>query len=194
MALLTPTLEALGASYPHLNVEVIQREPEAALEQTHMRDIDLVVAEQYPHRSVREFNELDSRPLNEDPVMLAVRPESTIQSIKDAAEASWVMESRENASRGWAQHVCRTAGFEPRVTFEFNDVRAHIDLVERGLAVALLPGFAWSGTTPRVRLIELPNLPHRTVFTSARRDMAKRPAIEAVRCALEESARQVKLL
>lgn len=194
MALLTPTLEALATSYPLLEVEVLQREPEAALEHTRLRDVDLVVAEQYPHRAVREFHELDSRPLNEDPVMLAVRPESDIQSIADAAQAPWVMESPSNASRSWAQHVCRTAGFEPRVTFEFDDVRAHIDLVERGLAVALLPGFAWAGTIPRVRLIELPNLPHRRVFTSARRDSARRPAIEAVRQALEESARQVKLL
>ncbi|WP_129659301.1 LysR substrate-binding domain-containing protein [Rothia uropygialis] len=194
MALLTDTLEALSGRYPDLRVEALQREPEAALEHTHMRDVDLVVAEQYPHHAVREFPELDSRPLNEDPVMLAVAPESDVYSIADAARSPWVMESKSNASRSWAEHVCRTAGFEPHVRFEFDDVRAHIDLVECGLAVALLPGFAWAGSTPRVRLIELPNLPHRHVFTSARRDMARRPAIEAVRHALEESAAKVKLL
>lgn len=194
MALLTGTLRNLADQYPGLKVEVLQREPEAALENTHMRYVDLVVAEQYPHHAVREFADLDSRPLNEDPVMLAVAPESDVYSIADAARSPWVMESKSNASRSWAEHVCRSAGFEPDVRFEFDDVRAHIDLVECGLAVALLPGFAWSGSTPRVRLIELPNFPHRHVFTSARRDMASRPATEAVRRALEESAQDVKLL
>ncbi len=194
MALLTDTLEALAETHPDLKVEVLQREPEAALEHTYMRDVDLVIAEQYPHHAVREFAELDSRPLNEDPVMLAVAPESEVYSIADAANAPWVMETRSNASRSWAEHVCRSAGFEPDVRFEFDDVRTHIDLVECVQAVGLLPGFAWAGSTPRVRLIELPNLPHRRVFTSARRDMAQRPAIEAVRRALEISAMKVKLL
>ena len=96
--------------------------------------------------------------------------------------------------------MCRSAGFEPEIRYEFGDVRMHAQLVAAGLAVALLPGFATAelaeqapGRPSPIRLVPLPGEPTRNVFTSARRDMAPRPAIEAVRAALESEARQLRL-
>ena len=190
-ALLPEALGRLAQENPELTVQVLQREPEAALSHSHTREVDLVVAEQYPHHAVRQFPELDSRPLTRDPVRLAVPAAAQISSIREAADWPWVMETRRNASRSWAEHVCRSAGFEPEVRYEFGDVRMHRDLVSAGRAVALLPGFALAGCTPStegITLIDLPGCPTRHIFTSARRDMAPRPGIEAVRHALEQSA------
>lgn len=191
-ALLEATGAILDRRHPEIVLEVLQREPEAALAQTRLREVDLVVAEQYPHHAVKQFPELDSRPLLDDAIHLAVPAGSPVRTVAQARDLPWVMEPRGNASRSWAEHVCRSAGFEPQVRYEFGDVRAHADLVAQGRAMALLPTLAWAGQSLPLRLVELPHRPHRDVFTSARRDMAPRPGIEAVRRCLEEAARALR--
>lgn len=187
-ALLPRALDLLARRHPLVRVHVVQREPEAALAQTQLREVDLVVAEQYPHHAVAQFPEVDSRRLLRDPVRLAVPGGSDVASPAQAAHLPWAMEPAGNASRDWALHVCRSAGFEPEVRFEFDDVRAHADLVAAGHAVSLLPWLACVNAPAGIRWVPLPGDPHREVFTSARRDMAPRPAIEAVRSCLHDAA------
>jgi DNA-binding transcriptional LysR family regulator len=77
--------------------------------------------------------------------------------------------------------LCRRAGFEPDVRFETADLQAHIRLIESGNAVAILPDLVWAGREPSVRLLELPEAPRRTVFTSVRAGSRERPSIVACR-------------
>lgn len=194
LTLIPEVLRELRTSHPHLRVEVAQYEPERGLYETWARSFDLVVAEQYPGHAARHFEGLDRRALLNDPIQLGVPPAGEFDGItrlEDTAELSWVMEPHPAASRHWAEQACRSAGFEPDVRYETADLQAHIQLVESGNAVALLPGLVHGRTSPRVRLVDLPGAPLRTIFTAARSSAAAHPAVEAVRGALTEEARRV---
>lgn len=187
LGIVPQTLTALSATYPQLRVEVTQREPESALASVWEREFDLVIAEQYPRHHATKHSELDREMLCFDSLRLATAPGSGIRSIGDAAQIPWVMEPRGTASRHWAEQTCRSAGFEPDVRFETADLQAHIRLVESGNAAAILPDLVWAGEEPFLQMVELPDSPRRTVFTSARVASAAQPTIEACRRTLKDS-------
>ncbi|HET6270478.1 MAG TPA: LysR family transcriptional regulator [Arthrobacter sp.] len=195
LALMPDALTRMSSSYPQVRVEMTQREPETALHETWARDFDLVIAEQYPGHAAPRHAELDRVPLTSDAIRLAVPPPSpdrpAIRNLADTAGLAWVMEPRGAASRHWAEQACRSAGFEPDVRFETADLQAQIRLIESGNAVALMPDLVWTGRETSAQLLDLPNHPHRTVFTSVRRSGAKRPAILAAREILASTAASI---
>jgi DNA-binding transcriptional LysR family regulator len=115
----------------------------------------------------------------------------SIGSLAGTAGLAWVMEPEGTASRQWATQLCRSAGFEPDVRFETADLIAHIRLIQSGNAVGILPDLVWAGEQPTVRLIDLPDAPHRTIFSAARLSSAGRPGVVAVRDALGRAVLQV---
>lgn len=196
LAILPQTLRRIRAEHPRLRVEVVQHEPEAGLGETWARGFDLVIAEQYPGHAAAHFAGLDREPLTRDPIRLALPLAGAegsaafdrVNALADAASLPWVMEPRPAASRHWAEQACRSAGFEPDVRYETADLQAHVRLVESGNAMALLPGLVHVGADHRLRHIDLPGVPHRTVFTAARESSADHPAVTAVRAALRQEA------
>ena len=188
LALLPQTLTVMARDHPQVRVEMVQHEPEAALHRTSTRDFDLVVAEQYPGHATAWHEGLDHRPLVRDPIRLAVPLGSGIGSLADAANEPWVLEPRGAASRHWAEQQCRLAGFEPDVRYESADLEVHMRLVESGHAVAMLPDLVWSGRPAPGRTIVPAGSPSREVFTAARTSGAARPAVVALRAALEAAA------
>lgn len=193
LALLPGTLRRLRSLHPQLRVEMTQREPEIALRETWARDFDLVVAEQYPDHAVEHFPDMEHAPLILDPLRLAVPlgddpAFERIRTLHDAASVPWVMEPAPAASRHWALQLCRQADFEPDVRYESADLQSHLQLIEAGLAVAVLPGILGGYRAPNVRWIDLPRGPHRQIFTALRRSTVHHPAAQAVRRALEAEA------
>lgn len=196
LALMPDALTAMNRDYPEVRVEMVQREPERALYETFARDFDLVIAEQYPGHAAPRHAELDHVPLTQDAIRLAVprageRAVTDITTVADAADVAWVMEPRGAASRHWAEQACRRAGFEPDVRYETADLQAQIRLIESGNAVALMPDLVWTGRSVPVRLLDLDEDPRRSIFTSARRAGALRPAVLALRDVLGRAAASV---
>ena len=126
-----------------------------------------------------------------DAIRLAVSAQEhpALASVAAARDVPWVMEPRGAASRHFAEQQCRIAGFEPDVRFETADLQAHVRLVATGNAVAFLPDLIWSGVDATgCRLIELPDNPRRTVFTSARSAGGEFPAVAEHRDVLAQVA------
>jgi DNA-binding transcriptional LysR family regulator len=195
LALMPGALTAMTRDYPDVRVEMVQREPETALYETFARDFDLVIAEQYPGHAAPRHAELDHVPLTEDAIRLAHRGDAGVRAREgdgEAAATAWVMEPRGAASRHWAEQACRRAGFEPDVRYETADLQAQIRLIESGNAVALMPDLVWTGRSVPVRLLDLGESPRRSIFTSARRAGARRPAVLAVRDVLGRAASDVR--
>lgn len=199
LAILPGALGQLRQQHPHLRVEMSQQEPERALHETAARNFDLVVAEQYPGHAARHFENLDRRTLTHDALRLAlpatdpteVSEFDRVIRIEDAAHLPWVMEPVGAASRHWAEQACRTAGFEPDVRYETADLQAHVQLVESGNAVALLPDLVWAQRRRGLRIADLPGAPVRTVFTAMRHSSERNPAILAVRECLHDQAQSL---
>ncbi|WP_104165477.1 LysR family transcriptional regulator [Arthrobacter sp. SX1312] len=196
LALMPDALTAMTLDYPDVRVEMVQREPETALYETFARDFDLVIAEEYPGHAAPRHPELDHVALTQDAIQLAVpmagHRHAGIASVAEAAGAAWVMEPRGAASRHWAEQACRRAGFEPDVRYETADLQAQIRLIESGNAVALMPELVWTGRDVPVQLLDLAEDPRRSIFTSARRAGARRPAVLAVREVLGRAAADVR--
>ncbi|WP_022886820.1 LysR family transcriptional regulator [Glaciibacter superstes] len=196
-AVIPQALTLLADEFPELRVEITEREPEAGLFEVSARDFDLVIAEQYPGHTRAHLPDLDRVNLATDALRFAVPRRNvgrlTAATLQDAAAVPWVMEPLGTASRQWATQLCRSAGFEPDVRFETADLVAHIRLIQSGNAVGILPDLVWAGQKPTVRLRALPDNPHRTVFTAARRSSAGRPGVLAVRDALSRAVALVAL-
>lgn len=191
LALMPEVLGMMRREHPEVRVEMVQAEPERALYETWTREFDVVVAEQYPSHAAAHHPDLDRRRLITDAIRLAVPPgpeHASIASLHDARDLPWVMEPRGAASRHWDEQLCRQEGFEPDVRFATADLQAQTRLVESGNAVALMPDLMWAAGRSPCRLVDLPGGPRRTVFTSIRGSSAHRPAILALRGALETVA------
>lgn len=195
LALMPGALSRMRREHPEVRVEMVQHEPETALSETWARDFDVVVAEQYPAHAAPRHPGLDRQELTTDAIRLAVPPVTTqihaVQRIEDAHDLPWVMEPQGAASRHFAEQLCRRAGFEPDVRYQTADLQAQIRLIESGNAVALIPDLLWAGRETSSRLLDLPDAPHRTIFTSARQSGVTRPAIVAFREALGSEAERV---
>ncbi|MFP5359904.1 MAG: LysR family transcriptional regulator [Actinomycetes bacterium] len=191
LTLVAGTMLRLRASHPALRVTVTQTEPGAALADVWAREFDLVVAEEYPHHAAPHYPGVVRRPLVSDELRLAVGGAWVrVDTIEQLAAAPWVMEPPGTATRHFAEQTCRLAGFEPEVRFSTSDLQAHLMLVERGLAVAILPGLMAGRASPAVRLVPLQGSPRRTVFSAMRESSLVDPAVDAVRAALEAEARE----
>lgn len=190
LALMPSALLSMAEEHPGVRVEMVQKEPEEALHETWARDFDMVIAEQYPAHSAPWLPGLDRRDLTTDAIRLAVPEASEVLSLADADRRAWVMEPRGTASRHFAEQTCRSAGFEPDVRYETADLQAQIRLVESGNAVALMPDLVWTDRTPACRLIDLPDLPRRTIFTAQREAGLRSPAGAAFLAMLQRAAEE----
>lgn len=193
LALLPGTLRRLSQAYPDVRLEMAQREPEQALQDTWVGDFDIVVAEQYPGHAVPQLPDMFTTALVDDPLRLAIPTglASTVQTLTDVAALPWIMEPAPAASRHWALQQCRVAGFEPDVRYSSADLQAHVQLVEAGEAVAILPGILGGYRPPEVTWVPLDATPHRHIFMAMRQASAVHPAVAAVAAALQRHARDV---
>lgn len=199
IALLPRVLTAVRERHPQLRLEVVQYEPETALHETWVRDVDLVVAEYYPGHAPVHWPGLDRHILLQDDLQLItptgltvggapLPPGRELETVLAGRPLPWVLEPEGTATRHWAEQVCRSAGFEPDVRYVSSDLQSHLALVASGNAVGMLPGLMLASTPARVARIRLPGDPVRTVFTSVRTSSIGSPAIRAVREILQSVA------
>ncbi len=189
LALIPPMLDGLSG-HASLRVELTEVEPEQALPGLLARDFDLVVSEEYPGIPMPVSDEVDRVDLVSDPLELALPGDALesgrVTSLAQAAAEAWVMEPAGSMSRQWATNLCRSAGFEPDVRFESEDMLAHRELVRRGHAAAFLPSLL-----ARVSSVGLPTLSlerARTILTLVRQGSERHQSILVVREALMRAA------
>lgn len=187
IAFMPQMLARLAEDHPRVRVTMSQRSPEQALQALHARELDLVIAVEYPGHAAAPHPDLDRRPVTTDRLWLAIPTAArwtTTRSLPETRDAPWVMEPRTAESRAWAEQLCRAHGFEPDVRYESDDLETHAALVESGNAVAILPDLMVLRRPPAARLVELPGDPRRTAYTVTRRTLAASPAARACREAL----------
>ncbi|MGF2209476.1 LysR family transcriptional regulator [Streptomyces albidoflavus] len=174
--LVLDTIARLQRNHPRLTVEFTHLEAEATVPALLARDFDLVLSEQYPGNPPVPHPGVMMSTLAEDPLLLAIPTAWDAKSLKDLAEAPWVMEPPHTAPRTWTAAACRAAGFEPDVRFETADLSLHTAIVSKGLAAAFLPMLA-QNPSPHMRL--LPTGEHRTITLAIRAGSDSNPALQA---------------
>jgi DNA-binding transcriptional LysR family regulator len=194
--LLAPALRRLSNEHPALRVEVFDAEPETSMPSLALGSIDMVLADQYPFLPRAPDPRLDIEPLLEEQfhiVLPAGHPLADsdgpvpLRALKDEP---WAIGKDDSAYAELTIRACRAlGGFEPDVRHHSNDLLILLALVSNGLAVTLLPDLVRADREPSVAVRDVAEAPlTRTVFGAIRRGSARRPALNALRAALRETA------
>ncbi|MGW7422288.1 LysR family transcriptional regulator [Streptomyces sp. NPDC054813] len=170
-----------------LMLELVEQEPDAALEALRRGDVDLAVVHGYTVLP-RDFpTGCEQTKLLEEPVLLALHPDHATRmgigpgETVDLAQLSdnpWLTPGPETSCHEMIQRACGAAGFVPAIRSRSSDFSVLAALVAAGAGVALLPRMALPEATPGpISLHPLLHPVTRTVYTVSRSGTSRRPDI-----------------
>jgi DNA-binding transcriptional LysR family regulator len=191
--------QTLRAAYPGLTIRVHTAEPAASREQLLAGDVDIAVIDEYDYQPVALPDFLTTIELATEPLIVLAPLDfwSALESVPtpagglaltDLINCDWVMPPDDAACGFAVRAACRSAGFEPRVRWETDDMLLLTRAVAAGHGVAVLPRLSVD-PGPRVErraLIE-PSLTRRLVAVT-RSASGRRPTVRAVLDALTAAA------
>jgi DNA-binding transcriptional LysR family regulator len=197
LALVPAALSALALAHPQLRLEVIEAEPEAALHELALGELDLVIADEWEYVPRVRLEGLLREELLSERVRLVLPADHPLASggkpveLAALAEAPWACGPPPSAHDKLVQRACRVlGGFSPDVRHRSTDLLVLLTLVRTGHAVTLLPDLVRAEDDATLAVRDLAEGPlTRLVFTAVRAATAERPALAAVRAALREAAR-----
>ncbi|MFC0506097.1 LysR family transcriptional regulator [Micromonospora costi] len=188
--LLPATLVALGDRYPGLELTVTELDPVAVPAALHERRLDVGLLHDYDVAPVEPDPALDAVPLLDETVFLAVAdapgtdpsgvggvPVAGEDPLDGVRDLPWIVASPGTLCHTVTLHVCRAAGFAPRVRHQADDFATVLALVAAGQGVSLVPQLAAVDPPAGVRL--LPLRTRRRTRVAYRRGAAAHPAVAA---------------
>ncbi|MCW2982654.1 MAG: LysR family transcriptional regulator [Conexibacter sp.] len=200
LALAVPVFRTLAAAAPDLRCELVEAEPEQSLPALALGDVDLVLADEWQHQPRPRPAGVEREDLCRDAVAIALpvrhpaaRRHREAVPLAELAQEAWVTG---HPRAGWDEvttRACRElGGFDPDVRHRTNDSVISLALVAAGEAVTLMPRLV--GLDGRrgiaVRAIAEGSV-DRTIFMATRAVDAQRPAVQALRTAMRERARDL---
>jgi DNA-binding transcriptional LysR family regulator len=187
-------IASFRAAHPAVTLSLVEGEPEELTPRLRAGEFDLGLI--FEFEGTGELGPgLRSMPLFEDPMKLALPKghrlarKQTI-TLDELSEEAWVQTSEASACARHVVRICRSAGFEPRVSFESDDYLTVQGLVAAGVGVALIPQLALSQTVSydiAVRALH-PAGPVRHVVAATRGSGVSLPAAAAMLEILRETA------
>jgi DNA-binding transcriptional LysR family regulator len=175
--LLPATLVELGRLHPGLELRVTELDPVAVPAALRERRLDVGLLNDYDVVPVKPEAGLETVPLMEETVFLAVPARDPIEGLADAGEAPWIMASPGTLCHTMTLQVCRAAGFHPKARHHADDFETVLALIAAGQGVSLVPQLAAAKPPDDARLIALPTRRRTTI--AYRQGAANHPAISA---------------
>jgi DNA-binding transcriptional LysR family regulator len=194
--LLAPALRQLKRQHPALRAEVTDAEPETSLPSLALGTLDMVLADQYPFLPRPPDERLDLEPLLEEQFRVVLPAAHRLAHTEGAValaqlrDEPWAVGKDDSAYAELTIRACRAlGGFEPDVRHHSNDLLMLLALVANEQAVTLLPDLVGAEREPSVVTRDVAEARlTRTVFGAIRRGSARRPALNALRAALRDTA------
>jgi DNA-binding transcriptional LysR family regulator len=205
-------LRRLAASYPHLDVELQEVEPDVSLRLAARGTLDLVVAVDWIGAPLPIPEGLERAPLLQDVADIALpadhplarrrggggrgasraRAADTVGPIDlaDLAGESWITFPTRSICHDWLKLTLRGQGREPKIRFTAVEIPTQLELVGAGLGVSVLPRLGRTAIPEGVRIVEVRPSLTRQVYALWRRDATRRPAILAAVEALCDAGRE----
>jgi DNA-binding transcriptional LysR family regulator len=195
-----PAIEALARDAPRLRCEAFEAEPEHALPALALGDLDLVLGDEWQHQPVRFPDGVARHDLYRDEVHVvlpadhpAARRHPDAVPIAELADEPWTTAHSGLAWEEMTQRTCRDlGGFNPDIQHRTNDATVSLALVERGLAVTLLPTLPLPEEHAGVALRTIAERPvFRQIFAATRAADAARPSTQALLGAVRDAVAQL---
>lgn len=192
LQLAIPAMGRVRALHPGLRIELVEMEPEPALEALRSRALDLVIGDEYAGLPRPRLAGIARRDLLDEPVLLALPEDDSLAAasrpvaLPQLAGAPWATAHPGGGQEIYVRHVCAAyGGFEPDIRHRADDGNVLLALVGAGHGVTLLPQLAqaerYAGVA--VRPVADADL-RRTVFTAVREEAVERPALRVLEEAL----------
>src|SRR3954447_20520609 len=188
-----PSVKVLARDAPRLRCELVEIEPEDALPQLALGDLDLVLADEWQHGPRRLPDGVDRHDLMRDTVRVvlparhpAARRYKGELPLSELADAHWATGHPQMGWEDMTERTCRErGGFAPDIRHRANDANVSLALVAAGLAVALLPDLPLRGRHPGVAVRSIAGgAIERSIFAATRSADAARPSVKAVLAAV----------
>jgi DNA-binding transcriptional LysR family regulator len=195
-----PAMATLARTAPDLRCELLEAEPEDALPELALGDLDLVLADEWPHQPRSRPSGVDRHELLADPVRVALpadhraaRADPNVVRLQELAGEPWVCG---HSGMGWSEVTTRTCrdrgGFDPDIRHRTNDAIVALRLVAHGLAVSLVPDLVQARGCPGVAVRDISGVSlTRRVFAATRTVDARRPSVGALLGAVHAAAAAV---
>jgi DNA-binding transcriptional LysR family regulator len=182
--LLPAALVALARDHPALDLMVSELDPVAMPDALRDRRLDVALLHDYDVAPAPPDPTLDSVPLLDETVFLAVPADSDVDAdpVAAARHLHWIVASPGTLCHTVAMRVCHAAGFDPRVRHHADDFTAVLALVAAGQGVALVPQLGAAHPPSGVHLRPLST--RRRTRIAHRRGAGTHPAIAACAVAL----------
>jgi DNA-binding transcriptional LysR family regulator len=192
--LLAPALKRLSAAHPALRAEVEDAEAETTLPSLALGALDLVLGDDYPLVPRRRDARVDVAPLLHEQFRVVLPSTHPLARnggpvpLAALRDEPWAAGKAPGDYAELTVRACRAlGGFEPEVRHRSNDLLIILALVAAGQAVTLLPDLVGAASNPDVAVRDIAEGPlERTVFSAIRRSSTRRPALIALRQALQE--------
>lgn len=179
---LPAALVRLGRDHPGLELSVSELDPVAVPGALLDRRLDVGLLQDYDVVPAAADPALESVPLLDERMYLAVAADAPITTLVDARDFGWILASPGTLCHDVVLRVCQGAGFTPRARHHIDDFAAVLALVAAGQGVALVPQLATTAPHCGVRLIAAPT--RRRTRIGYRRGSGELPAVAAVVTAL----------
>ncbi|MGW1886931.1 LysR family transcriptional regulator [Streptomyces sp. NPDC001970] len=187
-----------------LMLELLEQEPDAALESLRRRDVDLAVVHGYTVLP-RDFPAgCEQTKLLEEPVLLALHPDHAARMKLGPGEpvdlarlsgSSWLTPGPETSCYEMIQRACGAAGFVPTIRSRSSDFSVLAALVAAGAGAALLPRMTLPDATPGpISLHPLLHPVTRTIYTVSRSGTSRRPDIRHLGELLQQAAAETGVI
>lgn len=188
-------IAAFRASYPDVELTLVEGEPEEIAPRLRAGELDLALLFEFPAEPL-QLGEVTRTDLLEDPMYLALPgahelADRTRLRLEDLAGQVWVQTSHTSPCARHVVRSCHAAGFEPNGAFESDDYQTVQGLVAAGVGVALIPELALSVVREDIAIRALsPAPPIRRVIAATPAGVRLVPAAPAMLAVLERVARE----
>lgn len=162
----------LQTEHDGIQVGILEAEPPEALERLRAGLVDLAVVYEYGYADAVRPAELSFAPLLEEPVLACLPPSAQVADgdavdLASLRDRPFVAGRRGTACHAFTLAACRTAGFEPDIAYETDDVGLTCALVNGDLAVALMASSLLRGAPTPSRTAQVLALPGRRVLVAS---------------------------
>lgn len=181
-----------------LELELVEQEPDVALESLRRREVDVAVVHAYTVLP-RDFpSGCEETKLLEEPVLLALHPDRATRmgigpgdtvDLARLSDSPWLTPGPETSCYEMIQRACGAAGFVPAIRSRSSDFSVLAALVAAGAGVALLPRMTLPDrTSGPISLHPLLRPVTRSVHVVGRTGTSRRPDIRHLGELLREAA------
>jgi DNA-binding transcriptional LysR family regulator len=197
LRLAVPAVSALRRDAPRLRCELIEAEPEDALPQLALGDLDLVLADEWQHQPRRLPAGIDRHELLRDTVRVVLparhpvaRRDKGEVRLGELADEHWATGHPQMGWEDMTERTCRDrGGFAPDIRHRANDANVTLALVAAGLAVALVPDLPLPAHRAGIAVRSIAGGPiERAIFAATRSADAARPSTQALLEAIRDAS------